>query len=102
MKTVNVIIMEGALALSANASFAGDAEAGKTTFIGKVCAGCHGAAGATQIPDTPKLTGEDAASIKQALCDFKSGTRSSPAMNNMPSMLKDEGIDDIAAYICRQ
>ena len=99
MKIVNAIIITGALALSANASFAGDAEAGKSAFAAKGCSGCHGAAGAAPTPDTPKLAGKDAASIKQALSDFKSGTRSSPVMNSMSAMLSDEDIDNIAAYI---
>ena len=99
MKIVNAIMLAGALALSANPSFAGDTEAGKTAFATKGCAGCHGAGGAAPTSGTPKLAGQDAATIKQALTDFKSGTRSSPIMNGMAGMLSDENIDNIAAYI---
>ncbi|OUS18190.1 hypothetical protein A9Q88_01350 [Gammaproteobacteria bacterium 50_400_T64] len=99
MKTVNAIMLAGALALSANPSFAGDAEAGKTAFASKGCKGCHGAGGAAPTPGTPKLAGKDAATIKQALSDFKSGTRSSPIMNGMAAQLSDGDVDNIAAYI---
>jgi len=37
--------------------------------------------------------------MRQALSDFKSGTRSSPVMNGMAGMLSDGDIDNIAAYI---
>jgi len=99
MKIVNAIMLTGALALSANPSFAGDAEAGKTAFSTKSCTGCHGAGGAAPTPGTPKLAGKDAATIKQALSDFKSGTRSSPIMNSMAAQLSGGDIDNIAAYI---
>ena len=64
MKIVNAIIITGTLALSANLLFAGDAEAGKTAFASKGCAGCHGAGGAAPAADNPKLAGKDAASIE--------------------------------------
>jgi len=102
MKIVNAFMLTGALALSANPSFAGDAEAGKTAFATKGCAGCHGAGGAVPTSGTPKLAGKDAATISKALSDFKSGTRSSPVMNSMAGMLSDGDIANISAYIGAQ
>jgi len=102
MKVIQAIIITGALALSSNAAIAGDAEAGKTAFATKGCAGCHGAGGAAPTSGTPKLAGKDAITIKQALSEFKSGTRSSPVMNGMAGMLSDGDIDNIAAYFGAQ
>ena len=102
MKIVNTIIIAAALTVSASPSFAGDAAAGKTAFSTKGCSGCHGAGGAAPTAGTPKLAGKDAASIQQALSDFKSGTRSSPVMNGMAGMLSDTDIANIAAYFGAQ
>ncbi|MBL4780715.1 MAG: cytochrome c [Porticoccaceae bacterium] len=99
MKILSTLLISGALALSANTALAGDAAAGKTTFATRGCVGCHGASGAAPTAGTPKLAGKDAATIKQALSDFKSGTRSSPVMNGMAGMLSDADIDNVAAYI---
>ncbi|OUS14076.1 hypothetical protein A9Q89_00990 [Gammaproteobacteria bacterium 53_120_T64] len=99
MKLFQAIIITGAFALSANVAVAGDADAGKSTFATKGCAGCHGASGAAPTAGTPMLAGKDAATIKQALSDFKSGSRSSPIMNGMAGLLSEAEIDNIAAYI---
>ena len=60
-------------------AMAGDAAAGKGKFA--VCAGCHGPTGAgNEALKYPKLTGLEAAYVKQQLVAFKSGARDSNFM----------------------
>ncbi|RLA45282.1 MAG: cytochrome c [Gammaproteobacteria bacterium] len=102
MRILNAMIVAASLTIAASPALAGDADAGKTTFDTKGCAGCHGAGGAAPTEGNPKLAGNDAATIKKALTDFKSGARSNPVMNGMAAMLNDAEIDNVAAYIGAQ
>ena len=102
MRILNVMIVAATLAIATSPALAGDADAGKSTFATKGCAGCHGAGGAAPTEGNPKLVGKDAATIKTALTDFKSGARSNPVMNGMAAMLSDTDIDNVAAYLGSQ
>jgi len=83
------------LAVTGNAS-AGDAAAGKAKSA--VCAGCHGAAGISVVPNYPNLAGQKEAYLVKAMKDYKSGARSDPTMKAMAAPLSDDDIANLAAY----
>ena len=79
----------------------GDAAAGKSKTA--VCAGCHGPAGHSVNPMFPRLAGQHAVYLVNALKAYKSGSRSSNIMlAQMTAALSDEDIEDIAAYYAAQ
>lgn len=97
------IILTGALLLSlpaAPALAAGSAEAGKTKSA--ACAACHGADGNSAIPANPKLAGQHADYLAQALREYKSGARKNAIMQGMAKPLAEQDIADIAAYFAAQ
>lgn len=101
MKIVNSAIMAVSL-MAAAPAMAGDVGAGENKYNNSGCSGCHGAAGNSQIPSFPKLSGKDADVIAKALADFKSGARKDPTMNAMATGLSDADITNIAAYLSAQ
>lgn len=87
------------LAVSLAARADGDAAKGKVESY--ACIGCHG------IPNygndyptyrVPKLAGQHAAYILQALKEYKAGDRSHNTMHAQASSLTDQQMQDIAAY----
>ena len=89
--------------LSAQPVFAvskGDAVAGQEKS--SVCAACHGADGNSQIPSNPRLAGQYADYIVQALKDYKSGDRQNAIMNGIAAGLSEEDMHDLAAYFSSQ
>ena len=78
----------------------GNAEAGKKKT--QMCAGCHGIAGfRTAFPDVytvPKLAGQNAGYIVNALKAYKSGERSHPSMRGIAGSLSDQDMADLAAF----
>jgi cytochrome c553 len=67
-----------------------------------MCEGCHGIAGyKTAYPvvyHVPKLGGQSAAYITNALHAYKSGERKHPSMRGIAASLSDQDIADLAAY----
>jgi len=67
-----------------------------------MCEGCHGIAGyKTAFPvvyHVPKLGGQNAQYITEALHEYKEGQRSHPSMRGIAASLSDKDIADIAAY----
>ena len=67
-----------------------------------MCIGCHGIPGyRTAYPDVypvPKLAGQQAAYIVNALKAYKSGARSHPSMRGIAASLSDQDMADFAAY----
>ena len=68
----------------------------------RMCEGCHGIEGwRTAYPEVyhvPKLGGQHAAYIVQALHEYKNGDRSHPSMRAIAGSLSDEDIANLAAY----
>ncbi|MEM7207377.1 MAG: cytochrome c [Pseudomonadota bacterium] len=92
-----------ALALGALVSVVhagGDAAAGKSKST--TCAACHGVDGNSPIPVNPKLAGQHADYLVQALKDYKTGARKNPVMSGMVAPLSDQDILDLAAYFAAQ
>jgi cytochrome c553 len=84
-------------ALSQFAYAGGNAGAGAEKS--KACAACHGTDGNKPIAaDIPRLAGQHADYLAQALVDYKSGARKDPVMNGQAAALSRQDIQDIAAH----
>ena len=96
------LLFSAAVAAQAPAP-AGDPAQGREKT--RMCEGCHGIEGwRTAYPEVyhvPKLGGQHAAYIMQALREYKSGDRSHPSMQAIASSLSDEDIANLAAYYSR-
>ncbi len=95
------IMLTAAAVLSAPMAFAaGDAAAGKAKSA--LCVSCHGAEGKAPImPTYPKIGGQNAGYIVDALKAYKAGQRTSAQAGMMAGMaapLSDADIDNLAAY----
>lgn len=89
------------LAAASGAAYgAGDAAAGKTKT--SMCQGCHGIPGwRTVFPENyqvPKLGGQHAQYIADALKAYKAGDRKHSTMRAIAGSLSDQDIEDLAAY----
>ncbi|HDK37920.1 MAG TPA: cytochrome c4 [Thiolapillus brandeum] len=101
MKKALLIASFVAMAVSGAAQAAGDAAAGKTKSA--ACAACHGADGNSGAnPLWPKLAGQHPKYIKKQLHDFKANKRKDATMAPMAAPLKDQDIEDLAAYFSSQ
>lgn len=88
-----------AMSLSAAVHADGDPVKGKADAY--ACIGCHGIPNYTTNYPTyrvPKLGGQHAAYIVQALKEYKAGDRSHKTMHAQASSLSDQQMQDIAAY----
>lgn len=78
----------------------GDAAAGKNKTA--MCAGCHGIEGfSTAYPElyhVPKLGGQNAGYIVNALKAYKAGDRQHPSMKAIAAGLSEQDMADLAAY----
>lgn len=66
------------------------------------CVSCHGAAGASTIVQNPKLAGQHEAYVYKQLVNFKGPDRKNPIMTTYASMLTDDEMKNIAAYLDKQ
>lgn len=100
-KTIAALIF-GALSISA---FAGGNVANGEALTKKYnCAACHGADYTKAIdPSYPKLAGQHADYLKQALVAYKRGSgahgRNNPIMTGQVQPLSNSDMADIAAYL---
>ena len=102
---IRSLLVAAAIALAApafaqQAALVGDpAEAHKKIAM---CEGCHGIPGyKTAFPDVyhvPKLGGQSAAYLVNALNAYKAGQRKHPSMRGIAASLSDKDIADLAAY----
>ena len=71
----------------------------------RMCEGCHGVEGwRTAYPEVyhvPKIGGQHAAYIVQALHEYKNGDRTHPSMRAIAASLSDDDILNLAAYFSR-
>src|ERR1700683_588025 len=75
---------------------AGSAAAGRQKAL--VCQPCHGLDGKAKIPEAPNLAGQSEVYLVKALNDYRSGARKNDMMSLVAPTLKDNDIDDLAAY----
>ena len=67
-----------------------------------VCSACHGVDGNSVNPIWPKLAGQHEVYLAKQIRAFKSGERTDPTMAPMINLIKEEDIDDIAAFYASQ
>ena len=97
---IAVLALLGAPALAQQSAPKGDpAEAHKKIAM---CEGCHGIPGyKTAYPvvyHVPKLGGQSAAYLANALNAYKAGQRKHPSMRGIAASLSEKDIADLAAY----
>ena len=97
----NYVIASLVLMAASSAAFgAGNAAAGKEK--NSMCVGCHGIPGyRTAYPETyrvPKLGGQHAEYIVDALKDYKKGDRKFSTMRAIVGSLSEQDMNDLAAY----
>ncbi|NVK29754.1 MAG: cytochrome c [Gammaproteobacteria bacterium] len=88
------------LAFAGAAHAEGNVEAGRA--LAETCLGCHGVAHYVNTYPTyhvPKLKGQHAEYIVEALKGYRSGERAHETMHANAAQLSDQDIADIAAYI---
>ena len=95
-----VVMLAAAPALAQQAAPAGDAARAHQKIA--MCEGCHGIPGyRTAYPDVysvPKLGGQTATYLVNALQAYKAKQRSHPSMRGIAASLSDQDIADLAAY----
>ncbi|HSQ05971.1 MAG TPA: c-type cytochrome [Burkholderiales bacterium] len=79
---------------------AGDVDAGKA--LAKNCAACHGDTGLTTNPAWPRIAGQKATYLVNALKAFRAGLRKDPMMGGVTRGLSDTDIANVAAYFAAQ
>lgn len=86
---------------SSHTAFAeGDVEAGQE--LGYTCLGCHGIEGYRNAYPSfrvPKLGGQKATYLVNALKGYRSGERPHPTMRAQATSLSEKQIEDVAAYL---
>ncbi len=98
---ISAIIMSAVLAAAATTTqAAGNPAAGKEKA--QTCAQCHGERGNTANSMYPKLAGQHASYLFQAMKDYQTGDRGNQVMANMISNLSDQDLRDLAAYYASQ
>ena len=99
-RTLLVIAAVTGVALVQAATAAGDAAAGKEKAA--VCQQCHGIDGNGPTPLFPKIGGQHAGYIVQALEDYKTGARQEPVMAAFATGLSKQDQEDLAAWYSSQ
>jgi len=66
------------------------------------CQACHGKHGESSAPNFPKLAGQYASYLTQALHEYRDGTRKNAIMPAFASQLSDQDIEDLAAWFSSQ
>jgi cytochrome c553 len=91
-----VLVATNAVGGAGQVAAAGDVAAGRHKAL--ACQTCHGLDGKAKIPEAPNLAGQGTTYLVKALKDYRSGARKNDMMSLVAPMLKDQDIDDLAAY----
>ncbi|KAF1708239.1 c-type cytochrome [Pseudoxanthomonas sacheonensis] len=78
----------------------GNAQAGRT--LAYTCQGCHGVEGyknAYPSFHVPRIGGQSAEYLTQALTEYKKGNRKHPTMQAQAQSFSDQDIADLSAYL---
>ncbi len=78
----------------------GNAQTGRT--LAYTCQGCHGVTGyknAYPSFHVPRIGGQSAEYLTQALTEYKKGNRKHPTMQAQAQSFSDQDIADISAYL---
>jgi cytochrome c553 len=79
---------------------AGDIERGQQKA--SVCQTCHGPGGNGTNPQFPRLAGQWADYLVQALTEYRDGERKNAIMAPFAAQLSPQDIEDVAAYFSAQ
>ena len=96
---LGVMALGAAAALFSAGAFAGDPEAGR--IKADTCMGCHGVPTYKNVYPTyhvPKIGGQHADYIVEALKGYQSGQRQHPTMRAQAADMSEEDMRDIAAF----
>ena len=88
------------IAPAAPAPLVGNVEAGRTLTY--TCQGCHGVEGyknAYPSFHVPRIGGQSAEYLMQALTEYKNGDRKHPTMQAQSQSFSEQDIADISAYL---
>ena len=99
-RTLLVMAVATGVALAQAATAAGDAAAGREKAA--ACQQCHGLDGNGPTPLFPKIGGQHAGYIVQALEDYKTGERREPVMAAFATGLSKQDQEDLAAWYASQ
>jgi cytochrome c553 len=93
-----IVALASAVAVSPvrQADAAGDVKSGRHKAL--QCQTCHGLDGQSKLPEAPSLAGQNNVYLVKALKDYRSGARKDDTMSIVTRNLKDQDIDDLAAY----
>ena len=99
-RTLLVIAAAAGVAFGQAATAAGDVAAGKEKAA--QCQQCHGLDGNGPTPQFPKIGGQHAGYIVQALEDYRTGVRQEPVMAAFAAALSKQDREDLAAWYASQ
>jgi cytochrome c553 len=98
------VLFASSMQLAMAADVIGNAKAADNKVA--MCIGCHGIPGykATfpEVYQVPKLGGQTAKYLENALNAYKKGERTHPTMDGIAKSLSDQDIADLAAYYAQQ
>ena len=98
------LVLAALAASGAKADPIGNPEAARYKVA--MCIGCHGIAdyrsAFPEVYHVPKIGGQNAGYIAQALHEYKDGTRHFATMHAIAASLSDQDIADISAYYAAQ
>lgn len=92
-----LLLFVSAVVLAKGDTVVGDKAKGEEK-VKQVCQSCHGLDGQGINETYPKLAGQYADYMMQALHDYKSGARKNPIMSGFAAGLSDEDIANVATY----
>ncbi len=78
------------------------AQIGRGQKKAEICAACHGTNGVSAMPVWPTLAGQHEDYLKEALTQYKLGSRTDPVMAGQVMNLTREDIADLAAFYAAQ
>ncbi|PWF45491.1 c-type cytochrome [Massilia glaciei] len=103
-KLFALIVLAGFANVAAAADIVGNPKAAANKV--EMCIGCHGIPGykATfpEVFAVPKIGGQTAKYLENALTAYKKGERKHPSMRGIAASLSDQDIADVAAYYAQQ
>lgn len=105
MKLLASLLMAAVLAAPAFPAFSADAAPAKADLAkgeasySTVCVACHAADGNSSIAENPKLAQQHPQYLVKQLQEFKSGKRASAVMQGFASMLSDDDMKNVAAWL---
>ena len=100
MLGVTTVLALGLLATQAQAVKKGDPMRGQE--LSATCVACHGPDGNSPVPEFPRIAGQYADYMVQAMKAYKTGERNNPIMAGIVASLSERDMEDLAAFFSQQ